>query len=890
MGNATTQVEMQRQLVGSYIKTVQKSEWLGVFFMFFLAGLFLYSAVPYYHLILVVALALVVGALAVKNALIATLALYILAAPSFIYQSSGWGWIYLLALSLVFFKYSTHWDIIIVLTMIICSAFAQFPFSLLAPLTYLVIAGSALYFGSKKAALIAAPSVFLIILLSGMWQLENNLLIPFNPNAYTHSGALQFGKAPDIQKMGEVTGRIGAQFSLQGAIELNNAIGVMAGNIVNFFIKDIGIFHLALWIAVLFAIAIVPTYVKKFGEATASLALLAIPLLYAGLWAAKLIPSFNFLLFGYAVVPFLILLALNYFGVSISRERELRAEDRMRSFGKLGIQKYSIKEKGLDDIGGYEDVKEELRKAIMTPLEYKQKAELYGIKPPTGVLLFGPPGTGKTMLMRALAAELKYNFIQVNTAELISKYVGETEKNIAELFEEARKSAPTIIFFDEIDTIGRKRESGGDSTSAYMANVLNAFLQEMDGFVKSGKPVVVVAATNRPDILDPALTRPGRFDRIIYMRLPNAEERAKIFEVHLRGLLIGDINYELLGSKTPRFSGADIKFVVDEAKKEVAERAIKTGKDMPITTEDLLKIIALVKPSATLTMLEKYEQFGKEFERRIGKVEEKKVKKVRWEDVAGMEEVKNSIREAIELPLLHEEKMKEYGIKPYKGILLFGPPGCGKTLIVKAATSEMDVAFYYTSGAELVERGMVNGLAQIKDIFARAREAHPAIIFIDEIDTIASVRSGGGLDMVSQLLVEMDGIRESKGVLVMGATNRPEILDPALLRPGRFDKVVYVPPPDKKTREQIFRINLEKIKGEIDFDRLAEITDGFSGADIAAVAQEAKMLALRSELRGQRMEVSTQLIENIIKSRRSSISPRMLETYEAFLRIYGERK
>ncbi len=469
-----------------------------------------------------------------------------------------------------------------------------------------------------------------------------------------------------------------------------------------------------------------------------------------------------------------------------------------------------------------------------------------------------------------------------------------SEKNIMEVFTRARDTAPAILFFDEIDAIGKRRDLAGmDSVTP---RVLSALLQEMDGAKKSKKEVIVVGATNVPDQLDPALLRPGRFDKIIYMHLPDDEARKAIFKVLLKNLpLSKSINYDVLAKKSHRFSGADIASVIKTALRKAAEDAKKEGRVIPIHMGHLMGILENTKPSTSLAALEDYERFKLDFERSEAgtseaEEEKKKEKAVSWDDVAGLDDVKGVFHEAIEVPLLHPELLEEFKVKPSKGILLFGPPGCGKTLVVRAASSELDVSFLTISGAQLVQKGYTHAVNVIKETFNRARENPPSVIFVDEIESFAPARGMGRADIVGQFLVEMDGVKGNEGVLVVGATNRPDILDKAILRPGRFDKVLYVHPPDLEGRQELFKIHLGKFAKGLDLGPLAEMTAGFTGADIAALAQQAKMGLLRKKLSGKKAKLAAKDLKKILSRMKPSVTPQMLEEYEQFVQQYGERK
>ncbi|HIH22656.1 TPA: ATP-binding protein, partial [Candidatus Micrarchaeota archaeon] len=390
--------------------------------------------------------------------------------------------------------------------------------------------------------------------------------------------------------------------------------------------------------------------------------------------------------------------------------------------------------------------------------------------------------------------------------------------------------------------------------------------------------------------------RPGRFDKIIYMHLPEKEGRDAILKVHTRKIPTeDDIDFEKLAMKTERFSGADLKNVVDEATGLAAKEASKSGKIVPVAMEHFLAVLKRTKPSTGIAQLENYERFKMDFERRSGGGKEEGGSEgqgeiVKWEDVAGLGDVKQALLETIELPLLREDLMKEFKVKPSKGILLFGPPGCGKTLMAKAASGELKASFQVLSGAEIMKLGYTQAVTVIKEAFNRARENAPAIIFVDEIETFAPQRGIGTSEVVGQLLTEMDGLKELKGVVVLGATNRPSILDSAILRPGRFDKIFYISPPDNAGRAEMFKIHLGTFSEGLNLAALADATEGFTGADIAGISQEAKMQAVRAKLGGKDSKITTEALLAIIKTRRPSVTKSMLSEYEQFRGEYGERR
>lgn len=509
-----------------------------------------------------------------------------------------------------------------------------------------------------------------------------------------------------------------------------------------------------------------------------------------------------------------------------------------------------------NDIGGYEDAKKEIKEYIELPLKNRDVAMKYGLKPPKGMLLFGPPGCGKTMMMRALANESKLNFLYVNISDIMSKWYGESEARLRELFNNARKNSPCILFFDEIDTIGVKRESHtGDSVTP---RLLSLMLSEIDG-LHSEDGVIVVGSTNVPQMLDKALLRAGRFDKLIYIGPPNKEARKQILQIHCKGKpLADDVDFDKLAEITERYSGADLANLCQEAARKVASEAIEKGADRKITMADFIELIKKYKPSITLQMIEDYEKFRLDFERRVRKGEEENEleEKLTLNDIGGYNEIKTELKELLELQLYHYKLLEQLKVPPIRGILLYGPPGVGKTMMAKALAKTLNVKLIALSGAEIMYKGYEGAIAAIKEVFNRARENKPAIVLLDELDAIASKRNyksyTDSSKIVNQLLTEMDGIRSLKEVVVIGTTNRLKAIDPALLRPGRFDKIIHMPLPNREERLDILMKYIGKEECEkVDCGILAEQTEGYSGADLSALAREAKMKVLKSILRGE---------------------------------------
>ncbi|MEL9908701.1 MAG: CDC48 family AAA ATPase [Desulfurococcus sp.] len=502
-----------------------------------------------------------------------------------------------------------------------------------------------------------------------------------------------------------------------------------------------------------------------------------------------------------------------------------------------------------EDIGGLGNIIDKIREMIEIPLKYRKVFRKLGIEPPKGILLYGPPGTGKTLLAKALANEVNAYFVTINGPEIMSKYYGESEQRLREIFKLAKKKSrknPAIIFIDEIDAIAPKRD---EVVGEVERRVVAQLLALMDGLESRGN-VIVIAATNRPNALDPALRRPGRFDREIEIPMPDKKGRLEILQIHTRrlrelGILSGDVDLNKLAEITHGYTGADLAALVKEAVLHAIRRQIPLDQpsewplpddlltSIKITFEDFLFAYRSIVPSGLREI-------------------HVEVPDVRWSDIGGLEEVKRSLRENVELPLRYPEIYERYGIKPPRGVLLYGPPGCGKTLLAKAVATESGANFIAVKGPEIMSKWVGESERAIREIFRKARLYAPVVIFFDEIDAIASLRgietdSGASERVVTQLITEMDGIQKLENVVVLAATNRPDLLDPALLRPGRFDKLIYVPPPDFNARLEILRIHTRSIplSRDVDLVELARITEGYSGADLEAVVREAVMLALR---------------------------------------------
>ncbi|MCD6458732.1 MAG: CDC48 family AAA ATPase [Thermoproteales archaeon] len=534
-----------------------------------------------------------------------------------------------------------------------------------------------------------------------------------------------------------------------------------------------------------------------------------------------------------------------------------------------------------EDIGDLEEAKQKIREMVELPLKHPELFKRLGIDPPKGILLYGPPGCGKTLLAKAVANETEAYFIAINGPEIMSKFYGESEQRLREIFEDAKEHSPAIIFIDEIDAIAPKRE---EVTGEVEKRVVAQLLALMDGLEARGD-VIVIGATNRPNALDPALRRPGRFDREIEIGVPDRQGRYEILLVHTRNMPLAD-NVELrkLAEITHGFVGADLAALCREAAMKALRRIlpeIDLDKDeipseilerLEVRMEDFMNAFREITPTALREI-------------------EVEVPNVRWSDVGGLEGVKQELKEAVEWPLKYPNAFKRLGIDPPKGILLYGPPGCGKTLLAKAVATESEANFVSVKGPEIFSKWVGESERAIRELFRKARQVAPSVIFIDEIDAIAPMRGIGVGDsmvterVVSQLLTEIDGLEKLEGVMVIGATNRPDILDPALLRPGRFDRIVYVPPPDRKARYEILKIHTKNmpLAEDIDLEELADITEGFSGSDLEVLVREAGLLALREDINAEK--VYKRHFEQALKKIKPSITPEMIRYYQ----LWSER-
>jgi len=526
-----------------------------------------------------------------------------------------------------------------------------------------------------------------------------------------------------------------------------------------------------------------------------------------------------------------------------------------------------------EDIGGLDEELKKIREMVELPLKHPELFQKLGIEAPKGVLIHGPPGTGKTLLAKAVANETNSYFISINGPEIISKYYGQSEENLRKKFEEAEKNAPSIIFIDELDAIATKRE---ETHGEVERRVVAQLLTLMDGLKARGR-VVVIAASNVPQLLDPALRRPGRFDRELEIGIPNKNSRLDIIKIHTRNMPIAkDVNIKDIAAITHGFVGADLNALTKEAAMLVLRRILpdlnldkeeeipkETLEKLRVTQNDFKEALKFVRPSALREIL----------------IDNPNIK---WDNIGGLDEVKQEIKEAVEWPLKNPEAFKRLGVKPPKGILLYGPPGTGKTMMAKAVATESEANFISVKGPEILSKWINDTPQLVKKLFEKARQASPSIIFIDEIDSIAMKREAyhGGMSAVEALLTEMDGLEEMNDVVVIAATNRPDIIDPALLRPGRFDRIILTPAPDKKGREEIFKVHTKAmpLAKNVSISKLAEKTENYAGSDIEAVCREAAIFALREDMNAKTVENSH--FDKALKKVKGSVTKEIEKSYE----------
>ena len=539
-----------------------------------------------------------------------------------------------------------------------------------------------------------------------------------------------------------------------------------------------------------------------------------------------------------------------------------------------------------EDIGGLHGEIQRIREMVELPLRHPELFQRLGIEPPKGIFLYGPPGCGKTLVAKAVASESDANFYVISGPEIMSKFYGESEARLREIFQKAQESAPSIIFIDEMDSIAPKRE---EVTGEVERRVVAQLLSLMDGMAARGN-IIVIGATNRPNAIDPALRRPGRFDREIEIGVPDKTSRHEILQVHTRAMpLTLDVDLHRLSDICHGYTGADISALCREAAMKALRRYLPSInleeervpgemlEKMQVNLDDFKTAYREITPTA---MREVYIE----------------VPSVTWADVGGLTDVKQELQEAVEWPIKKPEAFTRVGIRPPKGILLFGPPGCGKTMLARAVATESEANFISIKGPELFSKWVGESEKGIREVFKKGRSAAPSIVFFDELDSVAPRRgsdlgdSGASERVISQLLTEMDGIESLVNVVVIGASNRPDIIDPAILRPGRFDRLIYVPAPDHATRRQILKIHTRNmpLTPDVDLDRITSQTAGYSGADIEAVCREAGLISLRRDI--ETKSVTLEDFRDAMERVKPSVTPDMENWYKGFRKRFKKER
>ncbi|BCS90610.1 MAG: hypothetical protein ARM1_0067 [Candidatus Micrarchaeota archaeon] len=861
-----------------------------------IASLAVFIALPFYPYVLIPFIVLALAALSLLSPFISLFALLIAILPAVAYQVPGLLWLYIILMSISLFFGYMHYRTMIVSLGLIGLAFSQLGYILFIP--FLMI--SYLNLGLKRSIYLSIITIVSIAIIQYASSIKNSAYLLFNSNnATVNETYYQFNK-PDLGIF-----RFGSEIII--AEKNTYATSNIVDNI--FSIAFDAIYKNALYIGeyllVFIIIAAIVDYIAsyrgKFVSTKASLAFLIFPVTYIVTYAnTTSLDSINLLEIGSIasfLVGFISVYVLENFGFNVSHILDIKKQDARLKFGISyeELAKGQIKEK-FDDIADYTEVKKELYDSVIGPIEQRDISRAYNVEPTKGILLYGPPGTGKTLLMRALANEIRAAFYYIKASDIISQYAGVGEKTIDMIFSIAKRNAPCIIFIDEIDAIARSRD---DPASANTYSLLTQLLTEMDGF-EANKGIIVVGATNVPQVLDKAILRPGRFSKIIYVPPPDIEARKAIFSYYLSKLPVApDINIDELAAKSERYTAADIKELCESVAQQKAQQASREHKILTITQSDLLEAMKNIKPSVTLSMLEAYESFRLELERTLYKkqpVEQNTGPTL--DDVVGLEDAKKAIKNAIEVPLLYQSLVAKYDVKQATGILLFGPPGNGKSMLIKAIANESkgNINVIEITGSTLLSNGTEAALSILREIFYKAIENKPSIIVIDEIDTLTPSRDEVTQDqakVVGELLRLIDKINSTTGVVIVGITNRPEKLDPAMLRPGRFDKLIYVRPPNANERAELFKRYLSKtsLDPNIDYDYLARITSGYTGSDIANICREVKENALQEAIRsgGKDVIITQADIEAVIRKIKPSAPQDIISKYLEFLARYGQR-
>ena len=858
------------------------------------------TALSFYPIALLVVFVVLLFAVTLYNPFIGLIIFMVLSFFPLMYQVPAIAWFYLFIFSAMLIYGYMHYRTIVFLFVLVGLAFSPLGYFLEIP----ALIFATLIIGFRRSVLVSVLAVLAIVSSSAIMGVQNTGFILYNGIAAHQNlgNSILFKYLTPDKPILSITNFIAGTGSAFAAFSNGEFIGSIS-HIFIMFIEPLTMqFIYLVQIAILVAMAFLIEYLAinrraKYKGAESSLVGAAYPAFYYFVSVAAGMDYNYFLpIISFALAP-ITLFILELYNVKIVKALDVRKQDIKMKFGEAfeDLQTEGVGET-FDDISNYEATKKQLTEAVIAPIERRGISRAYNVKPAKGILFFGPPGTGKTMMMRALANELHASIFHVKTSSLISSFAGETEKRISNIFAIAKKHAPCVLFVDEVDSIASSRTEAVDETRQ---QALSQLLQEMDGFEKLDN-VVLVCATNIPSRLDPAILRPGRIDRIVYIGLPDYNGRKLIFKKYLKNLpLSEDVDLDEITEATERYSPADIKVLCESVAQMVAQEAAAKHKILGITQDDMMNVISKTKPSTTLAQIDEYNTFRIDFERSRGMEEpqvEKQEGQVSFKDVIGLEDAKKAVIDAVQVPLLHPDLMKKYDIKNINGILLFGPPGTGKTMLMRAISNEFEsVTLLQIDTPMLHSQGVDKATLIVKSIFDRARENKPAIIFIDEIEALFPKRETGSIaeaQVTTEALRQMDGIKKLSGVVVVGATNRPEDLDTAILRAGRFDKLIFVKPPDKNNRALMFKeyLSMIPLADDVDFDALGAESKGFTGADISGVCREIKSEALDKNIKsGEEVKITMEDIEEVVENTKASAPDSIMGNYLNFLATYGKR-